>query len=136
MKLHTAKIKRRSGGELPPTIFFAALRHYNLPIPQAEYKFHNKRKFKFDYAYPDLFIAIEVEGGVFTRQAHGSVKGILRDIEKYTLAASLGYKIIRVLPSKLLLQETMEIIRLTIVNAVNTAKQINDKYSANEKKLS
>ena len=31
-----------------------------------EFKFHPKRKWRFDYAFPFLMIAVEVDGGVWT----------------------------------------------------------------------
>ena len=57
--------------------------------PVTEYVFCPYRKYRFDYAWPDYHVALEKEGGVFTRQAHGSVTGILRDIDKYNLAAQV-----------------------------------------------
>jgi len=66
----------------------------------AEYQFHNKRKFKFDYAFVDKKIAVEQEGGIFTKQAHGSITGILRDMEKYNLAVECGWRVLRYVPGK------------------------------------
>jgi very-short-patch-repair endonuclease len=88
-------------------IFLALLRQNNLPIPVPEYKFHPTRRWRFDYCYPDLRIAIEIEGGVYTKGAHGSITGILRDVEKYTEAAILGYRILRILPADLIKQDTI-----------------------------
>jgi very-short-patch-repair endonuclease len=79
-----------------------------------EVQFHSKRKFKFDYAIPELKIAIEQEGGVYTKQAHGSVTGILRDIEKYTLAASCGWVILRFLPNQMLTDYAFDTIKRTV----------------------
>lgn len=63
---------------------------------QQEYRFDEKRKWRFDYAIPALKIAIEYEGGVFMdRSGHNSAAGIQRDIDKYTRAQALGWKIIR-----------------------------------------
>ena len=60
-----------------------------------EHKFHHKRRFKFDVAFVEEKVAVECEGGIFTRQAHGSITGILRDIEKYNLATINGWKVLR-----------------------------------------
>lgn len=59
------------------------------------------RKFRFDFAWPDddRKLAVEVEGGIFTGKAHGSVSGILRDVEKYDLAMLAGWRILRVTPT-------------------------------------
>ena len=59
------------------------------------------RRFRFDFAWPDddRKLAVEVEGGIFTGKAHGSVSGILRDVEKYNLAMLAGWRILRVTPT-------------------------------------
>jgi hypothetical protein len=73
-----------------------------------EFKFCETRKFKSDYFIPELMLLIESEGGIFTKQAHGSIKGILRDIEKYNLATILGYRILRYQPKDLISYKTIE----------------------------
>lgn len=67
---------------------------------RSEYQFCPGRKFKADWAVPGERLLVELEGGVFTRQAHGSITGILRDIEKYRLAAIHGWFVMRFLPSE------------------------------------
>lgn len=46
-------------------------------------------------------IAIEVEGGVFIGGRHTSGAGFVKDIEKYSEAAILGWCVIRCTPSEL-----------------------------------
>lgn len=48
-----------------------------------EYRFHPTHRWRFDYAIPQWHIALEVEGGVWTRGRHVSPKGFLADMEKY-----------------------------------------------------
>lgn len=60
-----------------------------------EYKFHSKRKWRFDYALIDLKIAIEVEGGNFIQGRHNRGKGYEKDCEKYREAVILGWKLLR-----------------------------------------
>ena len=78
-----------------------------LSMPAREFEFHPTRGWRFDYAWPARRIALEIEGGVFVmkktgrRGAHGSVKGVLKDIEKYNAAALHGWRVLRVLPKKL-----------------------------------
>lgn len=83
-----------------------------VPRPVTEFKFHAKRKWQFDYAWPEQKIALEKEGGVFGKGkccplcgrrspgAHSSVTGISRDIDKYNEAQMLGWIVIRVLPNE------------------------------------
>jgi hypothetical protein len=76
-----------------------------------EFQFNPNRKWKADYYIPELNLLIEQEGGIFTRQAHGSIAGILRDIEKYNSATRLGYRILRFTPDQLYTEETLNAIR-------------------------
>ena len=71
-----------------------------LPEPVAEFQFHAERKWRFDYAWPDWKVALEVEGGVWTGGAHGRGTGITRDIEKYNHAQCNGWIVIRCLPAE------------------------------------
>ncbi len=77
---------------------------------ETEFKFHPTRKWRSDYYIPKLKLLIEKEGGIYTGQAHGSIKGILRDIEKYNMATILGYSVLRFQPKDLLTQNTLEMI--------------------------
>lgn len=107
-------------------MFIKVLEAMNIPVPVKEFKFHHTRQWRFDYAWPQYKIALEVEGGIFgytDKQgnkrkggAHSSVTGILRDLEKYNSAAVLGYRIIRVQPSDLMKTSTIEMIKKCINN--------------------
>lgn len=67
--------------------------------PVREYKFHPSRKWRFDFAYPEQFIAIEVEGGIWIGGRHIHPLGFEKDCEKYNEAAKLGWKVYRITPS-------------------------------------
>lgn len=67
----------------------------------AEHRFHEVRKWRFDYAIPHLRIALEVEGGVWTGGRHTSSAGFLRDMEKYNEAALNGWVVLRCTPKTL-----------------------------------
>lgn len=60
-----------------------------------EYRFHTARRWRFDYAKPDLMLAIEYEGGIWTKGRHTRGVGYSRDCEKYNQATSLGWRILR-----------------------------------------
>ena len=81
-----------------------------------EFQFCKDRKFKSDYYLPQLNLIIECEGGIYTGQAHGSIKGILRDIEKYNLATILGYKVLRYTPDRLYSNEVLNAIKQIYLN--------------------
>ncbi len=64
---------------------------------EKEFKFHPERKWRFDLARPDIKFAIELEGGIYGRQAmrHSRGKGFEQDCEKYLAALELGWSVAR-----------------------------------------
>ena len=83
-----------------------------------EYQFHPKRKWRFDYAFPEHKIALEVEGGVWTQGRHTRPQGFLGDIEKYNTATLMGWRVFRTTPSELYSNATINLIK----TAINTLK--------------
>jgi very-short-patch-repair endonuclease len=75
--------------------FKLLIRALKLPEPEEEYMFHPDRKWRFDFAYPDQKIAIEIEGGVWTQGRHTRGSGFVKDCEKYNAAAMLGWRILK-----------------------------------------
>jgi len=71
------------------------IKQANLPEPKPEYIFCPGRRFRFDYAYPDEKIAIELEGGVWIQGRHNRGQGFINDCEKYNLACVMGWKVLR-----------------------------------------
>jgi len=69
-----------------------------LPAPQREFIFHKKRKWRFDLAWPDLLIAVEVEGGIWTGGRHVRGEGYEADCEKYNEAQLAGWMVLRFTP--------------------------------------
>ena len=92
-------------------IFIALLKQQGLPDPEAEHKFLDNRRFKFDYAYPEVKLAIEVEGGVWIKGRHNRASGYIKDMEKYNLANENLWHILRYTPQQLVLSETLRQIK-------------------------
>ena len=72
-------------------------------MPTPEWKFHPGRAWQFDYAWPLHFVALEIEGGIWKKGggAHSHPLNIERDLEKYSEAAILGWRVLRVPPEAL-----------------------------------
>jgi very-short-patch-repair endonuclease len=68
----------------------------DLPEPEREYRFHPVRRWRFDFAWPELKVAAEVEGGVYVKGRHNRGSGFVKDCEKYAEALLLGWKVIRI----------------------------------------
>jgi very-short-patch-repair endonuclease len=79
-----------------------------------EFRFSPDRKWRFDYCNIELKIAIEVEGGAFTRGRHTRGKGFIDDMEKYNEAVILGWRLLRFTPDKLLTFKSLDLINKLI----------------------
>ena len=74
-----------------------SLKEYGLKY-EKEYKFHPSKKYRFDFAFIDDFIAVEIEGGTFCRdQGSRHIRGVgyRKDCEKYNAAVKLGWRVLR-----------------------------------------
>jgi hypothetical protein len=65
-----------------------------LPGYTKEHIFHPERKWRFDYAWLDLKVALEIHGGVFTNGRHTRGKGFTEDKVKMNEAQLLGWIVI------------------------------------------
>lgn len=66
------------------------------PEPEAEFRFHPVRKWRFDLAWPAEFIAVEFQGGAWVRGRHTRGAGFTADCEKLSVAAVLGWRVLPV----------------------------------------
>ena len=63
--------------------------------PETEYRFHDKRRWRFDFAFPEEKIAVEIEGGTFSKSRHTTGTGYEKDCEKYNAAVLNGWRVFR-----------------------------------------
>lgn len=66
-----------------------------IPSPTFEYKFHPKRLWRFDLCWIDDKIAVEIDGGVWSKGRHTRADGFIKDLEKLNHAQLLGYSVYR-----------------------------------------
>lgn len=59
-------------------------------VPTAQYRFHPTRQWRFDFAWPSLKIAVEIQG---FGEGHTSYEGMAADYEKHNAAIQHGWKI-------------------------------------------
>ena len=65
-----------------------------LPEPVREYRAIAGRKFRFDFAWLEQRLLIEINGGTYTKGAHSTGQGIARDYEKANLAVLHGWRVL------------------------------------------
>lgn len=68
-----------------------------LPAPVQEHRFAPPRRWRFDFAWPAMKLAVEVEGGQWVggHVTKGRFEG---DMEKYNTAVLEGWRVLRVTP--------------------------------------
>ncbi len=101
-----SKREKRSKGKDAAASFALQCRAYQLPEPVRELMFAKQigRRWRFDFAWPDYMLAVEVEGLVVFRGKdgalqvkgrHASITGFKADALKYAEAAVLGWTVLR-----------------------------------------
>lgn len=123
LKLSASKKAKSTGVKIPkidPYIGFPETCEKKLGVkPIKEHRFHPKRMWRFDFAFPAHKIAIEVEGGIWMSQhgkksRHFTGAGALADMEKYSNAAALGWRVLRFTPQNLMKEESLELIKKAV----------------------
>lgn len=76
--------------------FALHLKAEELPEPVREHKFHPFRNWRFDFAWLEYKLAVEIEGGTWMEKGrHTSGSGFEKDTEKYNAAALMGWTVLR-----------------------------------------
>jgi very-short-patch-repair endonuclease len=73
------------------------LGYVGLPAPNVEYPFAKSvgRGWRFDMAWPDRLVAVEIEGATWAAGRHSRGDGFEEDCVKYAEAAILGWRVLR-----------------------------------------
>lgn len=80
------------------------------PDLEEELKFHTSRKWRLDFCHLPSRVAIELEGGVYSRGRHTRGAGFVRDCEKYNAATRCGYTIFRLATGMVRVEHMLPII--------------------------
>jgi very-short-patch-repair endonuclease len=82
--------------------------------PVREFRFCN-RMWRFDFAFPDKKVAVEIEGGIWTGGRHTRGSGFVHDLDKYNTAARMGWSVLRYAPQMVesgqAINEVLEVLR-------------------------
>jgi len=75
--------------------FALQLASLHAPGAHREYRFNDARRWRFDFAWPERMLAVEIEGGTWMRGRHTNGAGYRADCEKYNTATLAGWKVLR-----------------------------------------
>lgn len=94
MERRAKYVASRRGREiLPEDLLYNQMLAVGLK-PEREYCAIPKRRFRWDFAFPDLHLRllVEVNGGTWGHMGHSTGSGIKRDYEKHNLATLAGWR--------------------------------------------
>ena len=77
---------------------------------ERQFYYARPRKLRADFAFPYARLLAEVNGGIFTSQAHGSIKGILADMDRLNTATLAGFRLLRFTPQAVQSGEALQLI--------------------------
>jgi len=95
MSEEIGKAIRKAERERWETTLLLQIRAAGLPEPDREVRFCPHRRWRLDFAWKDSLIAVECEGGIWSKGRHVRGKGFADDCEKYAMAALIGYRVFR-----------------------------------------
>ena len=93
-----------------PNILLVEILKSGIPIPIKEYRFHPVRRWRFDLAFLESKLAVEVEGGIWTYGRHNRAISFIKDMEKYNEACLLGWNLLRFTTDMVKKGESIKII--------------------------
>ena len=110
---------------------------------QREYRFARPRRWRFDFAWPALFVAVEIQGGTYNKGRHVRGAGYKKDCDKSNAAVARGWLVLRFTGAHLTKRATpatIALIRglLNYITAYKAAEQAREaatsplKYGAHE----
>lgn len=79
--------------------------------PQREVRFDEVRRWRFDFAFPDVKLAVEIEGGTWQAGRHQRPVGFTNDIQKYNAASLAGWRVLRFTTDMVNSGEAIDVVR-------------------------
>jgi hypothetical protein len=106
-------------------VLLACFESDGIPAPVFEHRFHPVRKWRFDVAWPDRRLAVEIQGGLFKGRTcpecgnraggrHNRAAAMLREFEKLNAAAVLGWRVLYFTPEAIRTRAAMDLIRASL----------------------
>ena len=109
------KTKKPQAPSLGEETLAQQIKALKLPPPERELLFHPERKWRFDFAYPTIKIAVEVEGStLYGRSRHSKGEGFENDCRKYNFATLLGWRVFRFSTAQVISGEAIELLEKSL----------------------
>ena len=86
------------------------LERHGLPLGAGQYRFVPGRLYRFDRAWPEQFVAVEIQGGLWVHGAHSRGSGVERDCVKLSIAAALGWRVLPISKAMIESGQAVELI--------------------------
>lgn len=119
----------------PEDTFLKLWREWGLgPDPIRNFQFLKPaRKLEMDFAWPDIKLGVEMQGGIYSREksGHSSIPGMKRDMEKNNLAQVNGWLLIWIEPNNVTKKNADQLQELLIEAA---QLQVSRKAFSNEQR--
>lgn len=91
--------------------FMLSLRAAGLPAPIDEFRFAAPRRWRFDFAWPEYNLALEIQGGIWIGGRHSRGATLVKEWEKLNTAAELGWRVVYCQPKDSAKPETIAMIK-------------------------
>ena len=98
------------------------LRLMKLPHALREHVFDSRRKWRFDFAWPDYSLAVEIEGITYDGGRHQRKDGFEKDLEKYEAAMLQGWTVYRCSTAMVKSGRAVQTIQILLHTHSNTNK--------------
>lgn len=76
-------------------IFHTQLMDARAPEWEREFRFDRSRRWRFDFAWPEAMLAVEIDGGTWAGGRHARGAGFESDCTKHNAATLEGWSIMR-----------------------------------------
>lgn len=92
------KLQKRADRTQYEDLLVSQIKALELPQPVREYRFCPPRRWRFDLAFVQQKLGIEVDGGAFSGGRHTRGQGFSNDLEKFNAATIHGWRVLRFTP--------------------------------------
>jgi hypothetical protein len=127
MPIKNGKCKIKNYRGMNARVIIRLWEQLGLPGAVAEYRFHPEIKWRFDFAFPNTDslntdhrllalggVAVEVQGGIWTRGRHTRGKALKQEWDKLNAAAGLGWRVLYCAPGAELTDKFVKQLRAAL----------------------